>query len=159
MNPYAPCLGERDPVLTIAATSQKLNGLVLKLGSSVDRAPAAGKWSAREILCHLADTEIVFAFRLRQTIAEPNHIIQPYDQDAWSRVYSQFDVQSALRVFETVRAWNLTLIQSLSAEDLARPVSHPERGTMTLRTIVETMGGHDLNHLGQVERISDLFLQ
>ena len=160
MNPYASYLGTRDPVETIAATSQKLNDLLAKLGpETARRPPAPGKWSAREILCHLADTEIVFAFRLRQALAEPHHVIQPFDQDAWASIYSTFDAQAALRVFESVRAWNLTLIRSLSAADLAKPVSHPERGTMTLRTIVETMGGHDLNHLGQIERISDLFLQ
>jgi hypothetical protein len=48
------------------------------------------------------------------------------------------------------------LIASLPPEAFAKPVSHPERGTMTFQAIVETMGGHDLNHLGQIERIAAL---
>ena len=105
----------------------------------------------REILCHLADCEIVFAFRLRQTLAEPHHVIQPFDQDVWARNYTAYDAQSALAVFTAVRDFNTRLIASLPPEALSKPVSHPERGTMTFQTIVETMGGHDLNHVQQIE--------
>ncbi len=54
--------------------------------------PAPGKWNAREIVCHLADTELVFAFRLRQAIAEPDHIVQPFDQDKWASNYAAYDL-------------------------------------------------------------------
>jgi hypothetical protein len=102
----------------------------------------------------LADCEIVFAFRLRQTLAEPHHIIQPFDQDMWASSYAAYDAQSALAVFTTVRDFNVKLIDSLPADAFSKPVSHPERGTMTFQTIVDTMGGHDLNHIGQIERIA-----
>ncbi len=115
--------------------------------------PAPGKWSAREILCHLADNELVFAFRLRQALAEDHHTIQPYDQDAWATRYGSFDAPGALAVFTAVRGRNLTLIRSFRADDFSRPATHPERGTMTLQTIVETMGGHDRNHLRQLVAI------
>lgn len=108
----------------------------------------------REILCHLADCEIVFAYRLRQTLAEPHHVIQPFDQDLWARNYSAYDAPAAFAVFSAVRDFNTRLIASLPPEAFSRPVSHPERGTMTFQTIVETMGGHDLNHLAQIEKIS-----
>ena len=108
----------------------------------------------REILCHLADCEIVFAYRLRQTLAEPHHTIQPFDQDIWADNYAAYDAESALAVFSAVRGFNVKLIASLPAEALSKPVTHPERGTMTFETIVETMGGHDLNHLAQIEKIA-----
>jgi hypothetical protein len=47
----------------------------------------------------------------------------------------------------------LLVIESTSESDRSRPATHPERGTMTFWTIVETMAGHDLNHLGQLERL------
>jgi len=63
-------------------------------------------------------------------------------------------VEAALATFSALRQWNLALVRSLGAADLARPVYHPERGDMRLQTIVETMGGHDRNHLRQVEEIA-----
>jgi len=97
---------------------------------------------------------VVFAFRLRQTLAEPHHVIQPFDQDLWARNYAAYDAPSALAVFSAVRDFNIRLIFSLPPEAFATPVTHPERGTMTFQNIVETMGGHDLNHIAQIEKIA-----
>src|ERR1700733_4400528 len=114
MNPYAIYLGERDPQEVIAGTTKKLRQYADVFGSRrLGQAPAPGKWSAREILCHLADCEIVFAYRLRQTLAEPHHIIQPFDQDLWARNYAAYDAPSALAVFTAVRIFNVQLFPSL----------------------------------------------
>ena len=155
MNPYAEHLGKRDPHEVIASTGPRLQALLATLGDKgADRSPAPGKWSARQILCHLADCEIVFAFRLRQTLAQTDHVIQPFDQDEWAKSYNAYDAKTALAVFNTVRAWNLALIRRMTPEQLAKKVTHPERGAMTFQTVVETMGGHDINHLRQIERIA-----
>ena len=148
-NPYAEKLGDRDPVSVIAATPEKLRAAVERLGERVEQPWAPGKWSPRETLCHLADTEIVFAFRLRQTLAEEHHVIQPFDQNQWAPVYGAYDAASALAAFAAVRHWNVSLIRAAGAAGMAKQVTHPERGEMTFRTIVETMAGHDLNHLEQ----------
>ncbi len=152
-NPYASFLGSRNPQTVLAETVARLNALSGQI-TNLDRNPAAGKWSPREILCHLADCETVFAVRLRQTMAQPHHVIQPFDQDDWARPYASFRADQALAVFSAVRRWNLTLIQNATPETLAKPVSHPERGEMTFQTIVETMAGHDTNHLRQLEKIA-----
>jgi hypothetical protein len=155
VNPYATQLGTLDPVQVIAATSVKLRGLVKTIGAGrIEQPRAPGKWSAREIICHLADCEIAFAFRLRQTLAEERHVMQPFDQDAWSKKYAGYQVDAALDTFSALRQWNLVFVRSLNAADLAKPVNHPERGDMTLATIVQTMGGHDRNHLKQLEEIA-----
>ena len=155
MNPYAANLGQRDPWEVIAATSQQLESLVETLGPECARhAPAPGKWSAREVLCHLADSEIVFAFRLRQTLAEDHNVIQPFDQDRWASQYRSYDARAALAVFSAVRQWNLALIRGAIPQELSKKVTHPERGEMTFQTILETMAGHDLGHIRQIERIA-----
>jgi hypothetical protein len=155
MNPYDSFLGSRESRQVIASTAGRLQELFDSLGTDrAGKSPAPGKWSAREILCHLADCEIVFAFRLRQTLAEPHHVIQPFDQDLWARNYAAYDVPSALAAFTAVRNFNVLLIASLPADAFSKPVTHPERGSMTFQSIVETMGGHDLNHLGQIEKIA-----
>jgi uncharacterized damage-inducible protein DinB len=154
MNPYASFLADNNPTEVIAATPGKLADILKSLPEDhVNRAPAPGKWSIREILCHLADCEIVFAFRIRQTLAQPHHIIEPFDQDEWARPYSAYTAALALEVFAAVRNWNAVLIKSLAPQAFSRTVTHPERGAMTLQTVVETMGGHDINHLRQIEAI------
>ena len=104
MNPYARFLENRDAPQVIAGTPQQLQSLIETLGKErTEQSPAPGKWSAREIVCHLADCEIVFAFRLRQALAEDHHMIQPFDQDKWASTYPKYDVQSALAVFRATR--------------------------------------------------------
>jgi DinB superfamily len=155
MNPYASYLGERDPHEVIAGTAKTLRQYADVFGSRrLGQAPAPGKWSAREILCHLADCEIVFAYRLRQTVAEDHHVIQPFDQDKWAASYAAYDGVAALAVFSSLRNWNILFIKNVSPETMAKRVTHPERGAMTFKTVVETMAGHDINHLGQLERIA-----
>jgi len=102
----------------------------------------------------LADCEIVFAFRLRQALAQEHHIIQPFDQDRWARHYAAFNAESALAVFEAVRLWNVALVRSLPADAFSKLLTHPERGSMTFQVVIETMAGHDLNHLEQLERLA-----
>ena len=82
------------------------------LGPKQSTNPAPGKWSAAEIVSHLADCEIVFGFRLRQTIAEDNPTIQPFDQDKWAAQYPGMPAALALETFSALRKWNLLLIQS-----------------------------------------------
>ena len=155
MNPYAGFVGERAPLDTISETPRRVADLLASLGPDrVERSPAPSKWSARDIVAHLADCELVFGFRLRQTLAEDHHVCQPFDQDRWAKTYAAADAQHALAVLTVLRAWNVALIKSVSPADLAKPMTHPERGTMTFQTIVETMAGHDRNHIKQIEAIA-----
>jgi len=155
LNPYNIYLGDRDPRAVIADTPRQLKLLVDRLGpAGLERSLAPGKWAARAILCHLADVECTFAFRLRQTLAQPHHVIQPFDQDDFSKRYGSLDANAAIETFSAVRRWNLALLESVGPEDLSRLVTHPERGTMTFQTVVETMAGHDLNHVRQLETIA-----
>lgn len=135
----------------------QLAALVRQLGpDGSERSYAPEKWTARQILCHLADCEIAFAFRLRQALAEDHHTIQPFDQEQWAGRYGMLGAQQALDVFSGLRRWNLLLLQTVSPADYAKPVSHPERGKMAFQTIIETMAGHDLNHLQQLQTIAAL---
>ena len=155
LNPYARFVDGRDPLVVIAETAAKLATVVQRIGpANLNTIPAPGKWSPREVLCHLADTELAFAFRLRQTLAEPHHVVQPFDQDQWAKPYAAIPAEAALAAFTAVRAWNLVLLGTVPAEAYSKPVSHPERGAMTFGMIVETMAGHDLNHLSQLEAIT-----
>lgn len=153
-NPYGSFLDGRPVQAILAATPEELRALLTEIGGNAQSAPAPGKWSPAELLCHLADCEMVFGFRLRQTLAEDNPTIQPFDQDKWSKSYSGISADQALGVFTALRAWNLKLIESALPSAADRIMTHPERGTMTFGTVVETMAGHDLNHLGQLRKVA-----
>ena len=158
VNPYASHLGDRDAAAVIAETPAALRDLASRIGAGqIETPPSPGKWSPRQVLCHLADSEIVFAFRIRQALAEDHHVIQPFDQDRWARQYqtsAAADAEAALATFAAVRAWNIALLNTLSPSDRAKRVTHPERGEMPVSTIVDTMAGHDLNHRAQLEAIA-----
>jgi hypothetical protein len=155
LNPYAKFLDGRplDEILTESPSA--IASLLQAIGSDcAGKSPAPGKWCAAEVIAHLADCEIAFGFRLRQTLAEDNHTIQPFDQDKWAATYESVSAEQALETFATLRRWNLRLITRSLPGAAGRAVTHPERGPMTFLNIVETMAGHDLNHLAQLARIA-----
>ena len=154
-NPYDKYLDGRPLEEILSSSPGAIGSLLEAIGSAnASVAPAPGKWSPAEIIAHLADCEIVFAFRLRQTLAEDSPVIQPFDQDKWAAQYPGIGAEQALEVFTALRNWNVKLISSALPAAASRPTTHPERGAMTFLTIVETMAGHDLNHLGQLARIA-----
>ena len=153
LNPYAKYLDGRPISAILAATPTAVATHIAAMGpEKAATPPAPGKWSPAEIVCHLADCELAFAFRLRQTLAEDNHVIQPFDQEKWAATYPGIDAGQALAAFTTLRQWNLLLIGTAMPNAANKPVLHPERGTMTFQTIIETMAGHDLNHLAQLQK-------
>jgi uncharacterized damage-inducible protein DinB len=155
LNPYAECLDGQDPIPVLTSTAERLRTFTAGLTGAQIAAPLApGKWSVREIVAHLADCELVFSFRLRQTLAEEHYLIQPFDQTIWGERYAAYHLEPALALFQAARTWNLLFLTTVSQDDRHRPATHPERGTMTLWTIVETMAGHDINHLRQLERFA-----
>ena len=159
LNPYARSLDGKDPLLVLFATAVHLRRVLAPFSvEQVDQRPAPNKWSLREIIAHLADCELVFAFRLRQTLSPapdgPHAIIQPFDQEAWAKRYVAYNLAEALDLFQYAREWNLRFLSTVTEADRHRITTHPERGTMTFWTIVETMAGHDINHIQQIERIA-----
>jgi hypothetical protein len=157
LNPYKKFLDGRPIDSILATTPDAIAEYLEVMGHErAKETPAPGKWSAAEIVCHLADCELVFGVRLRQTLAEHNPTIQPFDQDkwAWEEQYSHIPAALALETFSALRKWNLQLIRAALPKAAGRTMTHPERGTMTFETVVETMAGHDLNHLGQLRRIA-----
>lgn len=146
----------KDPLKTQAATPKTLAKLIKNAtGSKLRRRPAPGKWSVGEILAHLADAEIVTAWRLRAILAAPGTPIQAYDQEALAaeRNYAKHDPRKSLEQFRAIRDANLALYKSLTAEQWKRFGLHAERGEESLERILHMMAGHDLNHLAQIERI------
>jgi len=77
-----------------------------------------------------------------------------FNQEDWAAPYSNQDAAAALAAFSAMRAWNLSLVNAVPQAARERRLTHPERGEMTFQTVLETMGGHDLNHLAQLEEVA-----
>ena len=146
----------QDPLKVQAGTPKKLERLVKGMpASKLRKRPAPEKWSACEILAHLADSEIVIGWRLRQILGAPGTPIQAYDQDSWAAAghYQKRDPRKSAEQFRVVREANLALLKSLTPEQWKHHGMHAERGVETIEHIVRMIAGHDLNHTKQVERI------
>src|SRR5215831_15073957 len=118
--------------------------------------PAPEKWSILEILGHLADIEIVYAYRLRQMLADEKPVIAPMDQDAWAKHlgYMESSAPELIALYGLKRHRNLQLLRRLKPGDLERSAYHPElKRQVTVAEIVGMMGAHGANHLQQIERL------
>jgi hypothetical protein len=149
-------LGDRDPLEVAAEQLAWLQKRTAGLGDAVLRRPEApGKWSVVEVVQHLADTEVVYAWRTRQVLCEDRPAIQAYDQDVWARVlaYAEADLGIAMAQLGGVRAANLRLWRSLAPAERARVGLHTERGPESVDLLIRMMGAHDLVHRRQIDRI------
>ena len=153
-NPYAGPLAGRDPLPVLNETSGRLQEASDRLGATgLEKSLAPGKWNVGQIFCHLADCEIAFGYRWRQVAAQPHHTIQTFDQDLWAAQYDSLPSKEALESFCALRQWNCAWLESLPRDAFAKRATHPERGELTLLTLLETTAGHDLHHLAQLDQI------
>ena len=146
----------KQPLAIQRSTPAKLAALSKRLsGKQIAKRPAKDKWSVAEILAHLADTELVVSWRIRQTLTANGTPIQAYDQDAWADTfrYSRRNPKVSLNTFRTLRENNLALLKTVSKELLDNYGLHQERGKESVHRIVQMVAGHDVNHLQQIERI------
>jgi hypothetical protein len=106
-------------------------------------------------MTHLAECEIVFAYRIRKVLEKSGTPIQAFEQDDWQRNAGYLHAQPAMamELFSILRKNNLALLASLPRRKWKNYGVHSERGKETIRRIVEMFAGHDINHLRQVQRL------
>ena len=128
-------------------------------GEEEDYIPAPGKWSIRQLIAHVADTEIVAAGRLRQVIAEDNPTLVPFDQNAWvERLdYARRKPKQSLESFRRLRAENYELLKGLDEAAYERTGRHTERGPLSLRQMLELFSNHAESHARQIEAIREQY--
>jgi uncharacterized damage-inducible protein DinB len=149
-------LGTRDPLEIMSGHAAWLKKAVKGLTpEQLQTRETPRKWSILEVLGHLADTELVYRYRLRMIVAEPGCKIVGYDQDAWAKRlhYQDQDAAELLKQIDVMRSGTLRWLRTLSETELDRAGHHDERGEETVRHIVRMVAGHDLLHRRQIERI------
>jgi hypothetical protein len=138
------------------AAPDKLAALTSGLSADeLARRPAPDKWSIQELAAHLADDELVGAYRIRMILSSPGTAIQAFDQDIWARTgrYASTDAQVSVEMFRVLRHANLALLRALTPAEWNLYGIHAERGEESIRDIAMYYAGHDLNHFTQIEAI------
>jgi hypothetical protein len=149
-------LGSRDPMSVQQALLPALLALTEDLSDDeLHRPERPGKWSVLDVIEHLADQELVNAYRIRSVVAEERPPLRGYDQDAWARRlrYGESPLEDVLDELAALRLRNLRLLGALSEEELDREGLHGERGPESVRTIRALTAAHDLLHRQQIARI------
>ena len=152
--PYTRYLGDRDPIATMRESLETFQSLTRDWPADrFERSYAPGKWSARQVCTHLAQTEMALGCRARMAISTPGYAAQSFDQDVWMSHEQGMDGREALQAFLALARMNVMFFERLSAAERATALSHPEYGELTVDWIIHQMAGHHINHLLQLERI------
>ena len=118
-NPYAEDLGNRVPLEALADTADRIRRLVEPWSADVfEKSYAPGKWSARQILVHLAQTELALSTRARFALAQPGYTAQPFSQDEWMSIDGRADARTALGAYTSLRGLNLAMWRGLTQEQV-----------------------------------------
>jgi DinB superfamily len=149
-------LGTQNPLQVLRETADLLHEDLRRIPRPhLDTPEAPGKWSARMVIAHLADVELVGAYHLRLVLAHDRPPLAPLDQDAWAERlhYDKADLQASIDRFTVLRKANLAIVQDASPADLMRVGLHAERGEESLDQMRRLAAGHDLAHLRQLARL------
>jgi hypothetical protein len=149
-------VGSRDPLSVTRDTPTALRRAIDGVSVTALRTPERpAKWSIAHVLQHLADSDLVWGWRVRLILAQDRPPLTGYDQDLWaSRLhYDESDPFESLETFTILRRANLWLVERASPADLKRVGVHVERGEESLEHLLRLYAGHDILHLNQIARI------
>ena len=153
-NPYAADLEHREPLDALAETPATIRQMVEGwTDAEFERSYSPGKWSARQILIHLAQTELALTTRVRFALAEEHYKAQAFQQDGWIPIDAKASARVALDAYTSLRALNLAMWRSLTPEQRRREFTHPEYGTLDVWWVAAQLAGHDIHHLKQLVSI------
>ena len=150
---------QRNELITkyAAGYDEVINALDGFPADSLGAHPIAGKWSAREIVHHLGDSESFSAARLRKLLTEDNVVIQGYDQDEYARKlrYNERDMAPALDAFRSARETTLQLLRLMTEDDWQRVGTHTESGRYSTEDWLTIYAAHAHNHASQIRRLRE----
>ncbi|HYT76926.1 MAG TPA: DinB family protein [Vicinamibacterales bacterium] len=153
-NPYADDLGPRNPLEVLAETPQTIRALVEKWPAERwERSYAPGKWSARRVIIHLAQTELALSVRVRFAASQDSYVAQPFNQDDWIGLDDNADAATALDAYTAVRRLDVAMFKAMNPAQQQRTFKHPEYGDLTPEWVAAQLAGHDIHHFKQLQQI------
>ena len=119
----------------------------------LDARPAPNRWTAREIVHHLADSEMTSAVRLRLLVAEENATIRAYDEKEFAkRLHYDRPIASSLVAFQAARSATGDLLDRMTEADFSKTGTHPEHGSYGVDRWLEIYAEHAHKHADQIRR-------
>lgn len=151
-------VGDQDPLSLLAKAPGRLRSLVSgATDNELAWTTSPDRWSIRQIAAHLADTEIVGAWRIRKVLEADGVGLQAYDQNIWASAfrYDTAPAAESVALFEALRGATLRVLRTVDPARRAHAGMHAERGRESIDHLIRLYAGHDLNHLAQIERLLD----
>ena len=124
--------------------------------AELDTRPAPGKWTAREVVHHLADSEMTSAIRLRLLLAVDKPVINGYDQEEFARrLHYERPIEASLEAFKAARRTTGEILDCMTDADWAREGTHTESGRYTAERWLEIYASHAHGHAEQIRVARD----
>ena len=146
----------QDYAAAYEAATQEFLAIALSVPEDKLDIHTGDEWSSRQVIHHCADSEAQSYARLRRLLAEPNPIIQGYDEGMWALNqtlgYTDLPVENSIAVFRAVRAASLDIIKRVSVEQLELTGTHTEAGGYSVKRWLESYTRHGLDHANQIKR-------
>ena len=153
-NPYGADLGDRDPLTALEETPQHIRRVVEGWSRErFEKSYAPGKWTARRLLVHLAQTDLALGTRVRFALSQEGYTAQAFSQDDWIAIDDGMDARTALDAWLALRKMNVIMFRSLPPAKRDRTFTHPEYGTLNVWWVVSQMAGHDIPQLEHFEMV------
>ena len=149
-------LDDRDPIDVLRNSPQVIQQMIAGIDEAVLATPESpGKWSVRQVIAHLTDSELVVGWRVRMILATDAPDIIGVDQDIWAERmrYNDIAAKVSLATFTALRGWNLLIYDNATPQQLQRFGVHSERGEESVAHIIRLYAGHDILHQRQIARI------
>ena len=153
--PYAEHVGSHDPIDVLRSSLDDYRALMHRFSADTwARAWAEGKWTARQVMVHVSQWEMIFGTRVRSGLGLPGYVVQMMEQDNLMGEANVVDGPTAFAAFDGMRRMNLALAQSLTPAERTRTFQHPERGTIDVNDVLVTLAGHGVHHFKQLKTMA-----
>ena len=134
----------------------RLNEIIEKLKGNLDTPYGSGKWTARQLVHHLADSHMNGYARMKWVLTEDAPDLKPYDQDKWAKLPdSKLPVYISLEILKVLHKRMVCLLQNYREYDLSRSAYHSEDGDLTLDLLLQAYALHGEKHIGHLRMLLD----
>lgn len=138
-----------DEIESWNADAREMTELILGIPSEILDDVVVGEWSARQILTHMLDSELVFSARLRTAIGTPGGSVSAFDPAAMASMipYQTVSLEHVGQAFLALRASNTEILRALPERAWEQTIDHPENGIQKLPDVVQVFGEHIGEHM------------
>lgn len=154
-DPNLTAAGRANAIAAIRATPDALRAAVRGLGpAQLDTPYRPGGWTIRQVVHHLGESHMNAFIRFKLALTEQNPTIKPYDEDAWAKLKDvQSPIDPSITLLDALHQRWVVLLEGLEASDFARPLNHPERGPMTLDSMLQLYAWHGPHHVAHITNL------